>query len=432
MSLPKEFIKRNASKINRIGKNVCVFLPEESKGFYHKSVIEVSKKLGCESQSFLDLPVGNGLENVWKNMVEAGIVIVDITHYNPSVMFELGATLTYRDAQEVILICDEKYRGTSIPFNISPLNINYYDPSDDEVIKDFEEKLYDDMESILWSYIEDDPIQNAEAQKLMDKILRLIEKREWDIVEVLFEKVNDTEPNNWKVHKEWARFFRFKGKSFQNAFEKINLALDFVKHPAHKSEVYLEQALLYDSNKDRSKAEIAFNQAEELNKKDKDLYFAWAEFHVEKDELGEALKKILKIKEIDNEDEMANLWFDYLSLRIKDPGYKKTFVEYKAAVEKPGLPVGNSGVLEPIRLPHGIDWEEFRKRFFKKLVYGHIDHITNKGIAFVYLNRNIKGVLNTNHVRGITFKPKQRIIVKIMKAYTHNDIQKVYLHYHYQ
>ena len=58
MALPKEYFKLNSSKISKVGRNICMFLSNDSKDFYEKTILKVSRKLGCENRSFLDLPVG--------------------------------------------------------------------------------------------------------------------------------------------------------------------------------------------------------------------------------------------------------------------------------------------------------------------------------------------------------------------------------------
>ena len=353
-------------------------------------------------------------------------------------MFELGVTLTYRDAQEVIIICDENDRSRSVPFNISPLNINYYNKKDRKSLKMFEQKLHDDIESIVINYTIGDPITEIEAKKRMERVLVRIEERDWLEAQDLFEKMEEIEPENWKINKEWGSFYRKMGKGFQSAREKLDKALNFVKHPVHKSEIYFEYALLYDSNGQIENAKTSFNQAEALNKNDKDLYLAQAKFYVDQGEPKVAMQKILDLMDIDKDYKDTQLWFDYLPKRINN-NYKRTFLEYKKSVEQKNVQRGKTRVeikTVPLKLPHRITWEDFKNNYERKIVWGTIESISEAELAFVSLNKDFTGVMRIKHLKREVrnkLRSRYRIKVRIDKAFISNKDgkHKIWLRYWY-
>jgi hypothetical protein len=63
------------------------------------------------------------INDVLRGLFIAGQVIVDITEYNPNVMYELGLAHCYKRIHEVIILKQGKF---DLPFDISPIRVMKY------------------------------------------------------------------------------------------------------------------------------------------------------------------------------------------------------------------------------------------------------------------------------------------------------------------
>ncbi len=422
MNTLKEFWKIKGKTIARNEKEVCVLLSEETKGFFYGTVEKIAKESGYSCNSFLDYPPGNGLEYVWKNVLQSQFIIADITNFSPSVMYELGSTLAFKETQDVIIICDTKERGNGLPFNISQLNVNFYDQKDEKALAIFRKKLSADIESIRIRSTIEDPIRDIQAKKYVEEAMEQIEERKWMSAEVLFKAANELEPNNWKILKEWGRLYRLMGDNSANAREKLDEALANGKHPINKSEILVEYALFHDSVKDRERAEAAFNQAEESYNKDKNLYLAWARFYTDKDEFEDALAKILHLRNIDKRDKKAKVWFQYLTRRIDDKNFKLTFKEFdekRGGNNKQKISNYNKKNNAVESVPYNIPWEEFKDQYQGKVIFGTVRNKIRDGVI-VSLTREISGFIGYRFLKyeqKDKLTPNLRIKVLVRNAF---------------
>ena len=432
MNTVKEFKKIKGHTINIENNSICMFLSEKSKDFFKNTVEVVAKSRNCTCNSFLDYPPGNALEYIWKIMIKAHFIIVDISYYSPSVMYELGSALAIRETQDVIIICDNNEKGDKLPFNIGQLNVNFYDKGDAKTLKAFKKKLGADIDEILAKSTHDVPIKSLKARQYTEEAIELIDARKWISAGVLFEQADAIEPNNWKILMEWGRLCRLMNDSTANAQEKLDAALKHVKHPIDKSKIFVEYALYYASKKDQERALAAFSQAEELHNKDPELYLAWIRFHTDNNDLQDAMTKVFDLqKHIDKKHEKANLWFRYLTQRI-EKATNLTFEEFvKKMKEPPEIIYEIAGVQ---KVPYGIKKEDFIKRFEGVKVYGTVSNDSHKDGVFVKISREISGLIGERFLRPgqrNQLRQNSKIAVYVKRAFIHNESGRlrVYLDY---
>lgn len=65
-------------------------------------------------------------EQIWRKIIEADLVICDLTDYNANVMFESGVSAAWKAATQVIFIKDRAFT-TSAPFDIKPMRYTEYE-----------------------------------------------------------------------------------------------------------------------------------------------------------------------------------------------------------------------------------------------------------------------------------------------------------------
>jgi hypothetical protein len=80
-------------------------------------------------------------QQIWHKIMEADLVICDLTGYNPNVMLESGVVAAWKTATQVIFIKDRSAAGTPAPFDIVPMRYFEYDRSSYAGIKAFQQKL---------------------------------------------------------------------------------------------------------------------------------------------------------------------------------------------------------------------------------------------------------------------------------------------------
>jgi hypothetical protein len=63
---------------------------------------------------------------IWSHLSRAGIVIADLSGWNPNVMFELGVAAATKRVQQIVLVMNESDRGRELPFDVSPFRHFFY------------------------------------------------------------------------------------------------------------------------------------------------------------------------------------------------------------------------------------------------------------------------------------------------------------------
>src|SRR5205823_290235 len=79
-------------------------------------------------------------QQIWQKIIEADLVICDMTEYNPNVMFESGVSAAWKSVTQVIFIKDRAF-NVPAPFDTAPMRYSEYDRTSYSGIKQFQERL---------------------------------------------------------------------------------------------------------------------------------------------------------------------------------------------------------------------------------------------------------------------------------------------------
>jgi hypothetical protein len=127
---PKEYYEQFAIQEDK--RYIFALIPpgfEEQYKKYIKEPIERIKiengNITCESDLDLEISIDN-LDETWKSIQRASIIIADITGFKSTVMLELGVAMMKKG--RVILIAENSLKGKpDLPFNISTLSVEFYE-----------------------------------------------------------------------------------------------------------------------------------------------------------------------------------------------------------------------------------------------------------------------------------------------------------------
>jgi tetratricopeptide (TPR) repeat protein len=439
----KEYFDSNANPQEQ--GYVFVLLPGKAKSVYEDYVKRAADSLSFRCESFIDQKTpGIIIEDILGRMQKAEILIYDISDFNPNVMWELGVGLTIKEADKVILLKEKS--EADIPFNIYQHRVSFeYDLNDSANMEQLRESLSEVMRRINRASVRDNPVKSHEVRKLIESATRSIENKDWITAQVLFEKMDTLEPENWYIYNQWGIMLRAKN-DFQSAVTKFNQAIEFARFEDEKSFIYTELGILYQKNRRYNEAEDWFKKAEKADNKNKYLYLAWAEFHDELADYFNAQTRINsvlgKLKESDPDFKEFKLRHDYYNHKIGDSSYKRSFEEFKREqrrLQQPPRPEefrrdyrrdtvssrppqGRSFEPKPIpenNIPYDISWEEFKRNFIGTVVDGIVNGIDEKFGLFVTLTRNLSGLIYWRYLpQGFEqrFSINQPIKVKIQSA----------------
>lgn len=79
-------------------------------------------------------------QQIWQKIIEADLVICDLTGYNPNVMFESGVSAAWKMATQVIFLKDREFT-TPAPFDIKPMRYFEYEMTSYTGVKTFKSQL---------------------------------------------------------------------------------------------------------------------------------------------------------------------------------------------------------------------------------------------------------------------------------------------------
>ena len=112
---------------------------------------DTAKSVFEQFRDFFELPQVDRLDwvtssgaiqqQIWQKIVEADLVICDLTGYNANVMVESGVAAAWKGATQVIFIKDRAAISTPTPFDITPMRYFEYERSSYTGIQAFQQKL---------------------------------------------------------------------------------------------------------------------------------------------------------------------------------------------------------------------------------------------------------------------------------------------------
>lgn len=416
----KEAFKANPAIDN---KYIFVFLPQESADIYEQHIKRATDACDLKVDSYLNQTEGNALDAIWERTQRAGTIICDITGFNPNVMYELGVVSTVKD--HIVIICEKSdQQKLTLPFNIYNQVVHYYDRDNLDKLSSTLIRVLEKIQRQLSGFTKawtDDP----ELKKLMKDVNDARNNGNISLALTLLQVMDQKEPKNWYILNQWGKTYRMSG-DLGAAEEKFRQATDHAEFDEQQAEIYIELALLHAKANRKADALGWFERAEKLNKENKELYIAWAEFYEELQDFRNAQSKINHaLAEIDSNDKDLNLRWDYYTRKIKEPNFTTRFAEFKRAEERrPSEPVP---VREEIEKPDWlIDWDEFQRKYLNKIVKGTINNVNLTGI-FVTLTRDISGLIRKDQLPQEyqrRFSIKQPIHVRIVKTFVDRDGRK--------
>jgi tetratricopeptide (TPR) repeat protein len=434
---PKEFYEQ--LNIQEDKRYIFTLTPPEFEGLYKKFVkkpIEEFKfdggKVTCESH--FDFKAGvDRLDETLKSIQKACVIIANITEFKPDVMFELGVALMKKG--RVIPIAETSFGNASdLPFNISKLGVEFYELDNLDV---FSRKLVNLVKRIIpYDHISLGPRTGV----LMGKALRQRRERDYEMAFVLFREMDNIEPKNWYIYKEWAITHEYNN-NYEEAISMLNQALELATTDRQKAEIHTALGVVYRKSKMEGEALASFQQAENLYSDDAELYDKWAFlFHMMRN-YQEAMNKMMRALKIDPNNKEFIWKLEYYTKRFSDRDFRKSLKEWldeKRAEErrrgKKPERIGNTTYTSSpgdrsLSRNNPKDYERFIKQYsVQEVLTGTIAKIDNRLGIFVQLEFNIIGLIHAGKKGGLpmNFDVNDRFEVgkKIRAKYLYFDNEK--------
>ena len=392
--IPKKYFEDNRGPIDP--NYIFALLPYELRHIYDegisKPIQSISESMGiklvCENSFEINGP-GDIMADVWSRIQKSQVIIADITGFNPNVMYELGVTLTQKD--NVIIICDISIREkTDIPFDINHLRIDFYDPNKLDALST---KLIQTITEILKTAgFKTEEIKNQEVKKLLKTAIELRKDKQWVSVLALFKQMNQMEPENWVITKQWGITYSMKG-DYEAANQKFHQAIEYATVNDQKSEIYTELALLHKKN-NSDQALSFFRQAESLNSNNAFLYRQWAQFYEERNKFDEAMAKMQIAVRLDNKDDRSKIRLEYYTQKFLNPTLNISFGEFER--NKTGNSEPNP---QQTSRNYNKDWDYFIRKYREgDQIDCTIDNINPRLGIFVRILNNVQGLI---HIRNL-------------------------------
>ncbi|MDQ1355063.1 MAG: hypothetical protein QG657_5372 [Acidobacteriota bacterium] len=315
---PKEYYEQNT--IQEDPRYVFTLMPSVFEKQYKKYIKEPIEKINlgygkvyCKSNIEFELGTDQ-LDEVWKCIQKASVIIANITGFKPDLMLELGVALIKKSW--VIIIAEKSLDGkTNLPFNIGKLRVEFYEP---DKLDEFSLRLVNQVEK--WINPDEPKIKNPSAILLMNDVLKLRREERYDIVLSLFESMDKDEPGNWYINKEWGITYK-KIKDYENAYKKLQKALDYAKTNKHKSEIYTELGDVYRENSSLNDALVAFEKAENFDRDNAVLYERWAFLYYGMGKYHDAMNKMIMALKLDENNEVYKWKLEFYAKRFTDKNF---------------------------------------------------------------------------------------------------------------
>ncbi len=427
---PKEFYEQYT--IEEESNHVFALFPHELKDQYLKHIKKPLEKIKTAvgtivCQSYLDTQVGHEImDEIWRGIQRASIVIADLTGQNPNVMFELGVALIKKD--HVFLIAEKLPDQEKLPIDITQLKVHFYDLNKLRDLTDFLTKEVENRRG-------DEPdIANADVRLLLREVQRFSRESRFDVALALFAKMMEIEPGNWFIYKEWGSIYK-EMQNFEEAHKKFQEALVLTKTNRQKARVYIEMANAYVKAKQVSQGLGFYGKAENLDSDNAELYSGWADAHYIQGSYEEAMNKQMTAVKLDGSQD--NRWvLEFYSRKFADESFRmglREFVDLKKRELAANPPVrlprasgrggtGSQGSGGREQRSRGNSPHEFR-RFSDRtpvgsVVEGTITNVRHDLGVFVELVPNVTGLvfrnkLPTNFDTLSKFSRGGRLSVKI-------------------
>ena len=296
---------------------------EEQYKTYIKGTIERIEidngSITCESN--LDIKMGtDNLDETWKNIQRAGIIIANITGFDSGVMLELGVAMMKKT--RVILIAEKSVgEGPNLPFNISTLDVEFYESDNLDI---FSRKLVNLVKRIIPT---DHILLAPRVSVLMKKVSKLRRNRDFETAFVLLKEMNEIEPKNWYVYKEWAITHEYN-KNYEEAVSMLKKALELAAADRQKAEIYTALGAVFQKSKQEEKALDSFRKAENHYSDDADLYDKWAFLLYTMGKYQEAMNKMIRALKKDDANKEFYWKLEFYTKKLTDKNFGMSLIQW--------------------------------------------------------------------------------------------------------
>jgi tetratricopeptide (TPR) repeat protein len=393
---PKEYYDQFT--IQEDARYIFTLMPSEFEKQYKKFIKESIESIELESgellcESYSDTEAGaDKVDEVWKNIQKAGIIIANITGFKPKVMLELGVAMMKK--ARVILVAEKSLEGKQdLPINIGALKVKFYEP---DKMTEFSNWVKNQV--LNWISPEEPKIKNSEVNRLMNDALELRRNENYSTAYLLFENMDKKDPGNWYIYKEWGITYK-EDKNLAEARKRLEQALEFAQRTRYKSEIYTELGVVFRESNMMDNALVAFEKAENLNRDNADLYDKWAYSLYTIGKYSEALDKMKIAFHLDSNNEIYKGKFDYYSKKFLNPGLPIRLEDWIRDLEQTPEQTGE----KPINNGRNtkINFDKFTKKYrIGEIIEGKIENTKANLGAFVRLTKEINGMIFWKRLPG--------------------------------
>ena len=312
---------------------VFALLPEDRVEFFNKHVRPAIESVEVDGKplilrTYADFEAGtNVMTQIFTSIKQAQVVIADLSDFNPNVILEFGLAITQKDNLLPIM---QKLKNTQaeLPFNLVHWNIKEYDVKKPKELHGYIQSYLDErIAATQGTHLTD------ENKQMLKDILRQRERREWSYLDIIFERMAETQPENHKIHLEWAITKTMQGK-YPEARKQFEMALENARTNGERVSTYLEQSVMYQKQSNLHEASVCFEKAKIQEPGNHEIFYRWALLEDQRGNHGDAMMLMMDARKHIS-DQTHNLFdeyaqrFDYYSKRFNYPNYNESYDQFK-------------------------------------------------------------------------------------------------------
>lgn len=328
---PREYYDQFS--IQEDSRYVFTLIPPDFEDQYKKYIREPIEKIKlfdgkvtCTSN--IEFKPGiDQLDEIWKRIQIASVIIANIKGFDTNVMFALGVALMKKG--RVSLIAEKSLDGMpNLPFNLSRLGVLFYEPGK---LDEFSDLLVNQVEK--WIIPDEPKYKDHNLIKLMKDVLELRRKKLYDSALLLFESMDIFEPGNWYIYKEWGITYK-ESKKFDDACKKLQKALEFTKSNRQKSQIYTELGVVYQENNMVDDALVCFEKAENYDRDNAKLYEEWAYLYYNMGKFHDAMNKMMIAVKLDENKKVYKRKFEFYMKKVTDNNFNMSLKNWLSLKKK--------------------------------------------------------------------------------------------------
>lgn len=273
-------------------------------------------------------------------------------------------------------------------------------------------------------------IKNPQVIKLTNDVLQLRREEKFDTALLLIERMNQLEPKNCYIFKEWGMTYKEK-KEYDKALVKLEEALKLCRKEKQRAGIHIELGDLHTKTGNESQAQIDFEKSEALEPENPVLYDRWAFLYYQTGKYQEAMNKITIAVKLDSKNDVYKWKFEFYAKKYSDKHFTiemAKFLKNKKEAQSKMKRWGNDR-LSPysrVKTPrpslsnYTEDFERFLGRYNPKdIVEGEVIHVHPQMGVYIRMDFDVVGLiykkrLPSNFDINVAFKPGTKLKVKIV------------------